>query len=75
MSESDVIRELNLEYVTENPWLVLPISAAKQTNVDQVIEWLIKQGTNKYSLKERVMHIHICTTRRYHTSIRSHTYS
>ena len=44
MSESDVIRELNLEYVTENPWLVLPISAAKQTNVDQVIEWLIKQG-------------------------------
>ena len=44
MSESDVIRELNLEYVTENPWLVLPISALKQTNIDQVIDWLIKQS-------------------------------
>tara|TARA_B110000090_G_scaffold206955_1_gene257393 strand:+ start:63 stop:713 length:651 start_codon:yes stop_codon:yes gene_type:complete len=44
MSESDVIRELNLEYVTENPWLVLPISAVKQTNIDQVISWLVKHG-------------------------------
>ena len=44
MSESDVIRELNLEYITENPWLVLPISALQQTNIDDVIQWLIKQG-------------------------------
>ena len=46
MSESDVIRELNLEYITENPWLVLPISAMRQTNVDQVIDWLMKQSKN-----------------------------
>ena len=36
--------KLNLEYVTENPWLVLPISAVKQTNIDQVISWLVKHG-------------------------------
>ena len=44
MSESDLIRELNLEYVTDNPWLIIPISAVKQTNIDQVVTWLVKQG-------------------------------
>ena len=44
MSESDLIRELNLEYITDNPWLIIPISAVKQTNIDQVVTWLVKQG-------------------------------
>ena len=43
MSESDLIRELNLEYI-DNPWLIIPISAVKQTNIDQVVTWLVKQG-------------------------------
>ena len=44
MSEPELIRELNLEYIVDNPWLVIPISAIRQTNVDQVVSWLIKQS-------------------------------
>ena len=44
LSEADVISELNLEYITDNPWIVMPVSALKQTNIDQVVEWLIKQA-------------------------------
>eukprot|EP01029_Cantina_marsupialis_P028855 TRINITY_DN778093_c0_g1_i1.p1 TRINITY_DN778093_c0_g1~~TRINITY_DN778093_c0_g1_i1.p1 ORF type:complete len:179 (+),score=35.90 TRINITY_DN778093_c0_g1_i1:54-590(+) len=44
VSEAELIRELNLDYVTENPWLVIPMSALKQTNIDQVLNWLIKAG-------------------------------
>lgn len=29
MSEEQVIRELNLDYVTANPWILIPISALK----------------------------------------------
>jgi ADP-ribosylation factor-like protein 8 len=28
----------------ETPWMVLPISALKCTNIDQVVEWLSAQG-------------------------------
>lgn len=44
ISEPELIRELNLDYINDNPWLVIPISALRQTNIDQVIQWLIKQG-------------------------------
>ena len=44
MSEPELIRELNLDYIVDNPWLVIPISAIRQTNVDQVVSWLIKQS-------------------------------
>ena len=44
ISEPDLIRDLNLDYITENPWIVIPISALKVVNVDQVLSWLIKQG-------------------------------
>lgn len=44
ISEGDLIRDLNLDYITENPWIVIPISALKVVNVDQVLQWLIRQG-------------------------------
>ncbi|KAJ1445887.1 ADP-ribosylation factor family-domain-containing protein [Pelagophyceae sp. CCMP2097] len=43
-SEPELIRELNLDYITDNPWMVIPVSALKVINIDQVIAWLIKQG-------------------------------
>ena len=43
ISEPDLIRELNLDYITENPWIVIPVSALKVINIDQVLSWLIKQ--------------------------------
>ncbi len=42
--EDQLIKELNLDYFEENPWLLISISALKNTNVDSVIEWLIKQA-------------------------------
>lgn len=44
ITEHDLIRELNLDYIVDNPWLVIPCSALKQMNIDQVIDWLIHQG-------------------------------
>ena len=44
VGESDLIERLQLNYVMETPWMVLPISALHMTNMDQVMEWLIAQG-------------------------------
>jgi len=44
ISEQELITQLNLDYIQDNPWLVIPISALKVINIDQVIEWLVKQG-------------------------------
>jgi len=44
MSESDIIRELNLDYLYSNPWAVITLSALKGTNLEQVLEWLSKKG-------------------------------
>lgn len=72
ISEMELIRELNLDYVFDNAWIVCksalcvrrshtwrlifgllfpvspccpgPISALHKTNIDQVLEWLIKQA-------------------------------
>ena len=38
------VPELNLDYIVDNPWIVIPISALRVINVDQVVQWLIKQG-------------------------------
>ena len=35
--------ELNLDYIMDNPWVVVPISALRQTNIDRVLEWLVRQ--------------------------------
>jgi hypothetical protein len=34
-------QELNLDYITANPWLVVPTSALRNINVDRVLTWLI----------------------------------
>jgi ADP-ribosylation factor-like protein 8 len=46
VGESELIEELQLNYVSETPWLVLPISALHVTNLDQVVEWLTVHGKN-----------------------------
>lgn len=42
-SENELISALNLDYITEQPWVVFPISALKGTNIEKVLEWLVKQ--------------------------------
>jgi ADP-ribosylation factor-like protein 8 len=44
VGEAELIEKLQLNYVMETPWMVLPISALKCTNIDQVVEWLTAQG-------------------------------
>mmetsp|Transcript_19989 Transcript_19989/g.43477 ORF Transcript_19989/g.43477 Transcript_19989/m.43477 type:complete len:178 (-) Transcript_19989:346-879(-) len=44
VGEAELIDKLQLNYVMETPWMVLPISALKCTNIEQVVEWLTSQG-------------------------------
>ena len=36
ISEQELIRGLNLDYVVDNPWVVIPISAKNGANIDKV---------------------------------------
>lgn len=39
-----IFLDLNLDYIADNPWLIISCSALKTTNVNEVLEWLIKQS-------------------------------
>mmetsp|Transcript_3004 Transcript_3004/g.4658 ORF Transcript_3004/g.4658 Transcript_3004/m.4658 type:complete len:180 (-) Transcript_3004:1369-1908(-) len=43
-SEPLLIRELNLDYIVDNPWMIIPCSALKTINVDEIIQWLIREA-------------------------------
>eukprot|EP01084_Bolivina_argentea_P039107 72280_1 len=44
VSETEMIQELNLDYIHDSPWIVIPISALKSININQVLAWLVKQA-------------------------------
>eukprot|EP00997_Jenningsia_sp_PLL12_P007157 NODE_3769_length_733_cov_102.312865_g3172_i0.p1 GENE.NODE_3769_length_733_cov_102.312865_g3172_i0~~NODE_3769_length_733_cov_102.312865_g3172_i0.p1 ORF type:complete len:179 (-),score=54.86 NODE_3769_length_733_cov_102.312865_g3172_i0:136-672(-) len=44
MSKEEVIKDLHLQYVTDNPWIVVPISALRQINIGEVVDWLVKNS-------------------------------
>ena len=46
MSEVEIIKELNLDYVYSNQWAVFPVSALQGMNLDNAIDWLAKKGKN-----------------------------
>ena len=41
IDKQTAIEELNLDYITENKWLVVSISALKRTNIEAVVEWMV----------------------------------
>jgi ADP-ribosylation factor-like protein 8 len=41
LTEPEIIQGLNLDYVIDNPWLVISISALKGTNIERVVDWLL----------------------------------
>lgn len=49
ISEAELIRGLNLDYVVDNPWAVIPISAKNGANIDRALEFLIKAGKDQRS--------------------------
>ena len=40
MNDSDIIKELNLDYVYSNKWAVISISALKELHLDDAVYWL-----------------------------------
>ena len=40
MTDVDIIKELNLEYVYSNKWAVISISALKELNLEDAVYWL-----------------------------------
>ena len=40
MNDSDIIKELNLDYVYSNKWAVISISALKEINLQDAVYWL-----------------------------------
>eukprot|EP00759_Apiculatamorpha_spiralis_P039459 PhF_6_TR38292/c0_g1_i1/m.57130/K07955/ARL8; ADP-ribosylation factor-like protein 8 len=44
LTKEEAVRDLNLDYVTENPWMVVSISALRQINVAEVVDWLVKHA-------------------------------
>ena len=41
LNEQEIIQGLNLDYVIDNPWLVISISALRGTNIERVVDWLL----------------------------------
>jgi ADP-ribosylation factor-like protein 8 len=44
MSEQELIEGLNLDYISENSWLLIPCSAKTGQSIDKAMEFLIKQS-------------------------------
>ena len=44
LSKIELVEALNLDYVTENPWEVVGISALRGNNVEKVVDWLVKKS-------------------------------
>jgi ADP-ribosylation factor-like protein 8 len=44
MSENEIIKELNLDYIYSNQWAVISVSALKGSNFEEAVLWLEKQG-------------------------------
>ena len=47
ISEEQLIKELNLDYIVDNPWLVIPCSALRVINIEKIMQWLIEQADKK----------------------------
>eukprot|EP01012_Entosiphon_sulcatum_P028402 TRINITY_DN34342_c0_g1_i1.p1 TRINITY_DN34342_c0_g1~~TRINITY_DN34342_c0_g1_i1.p1 ORF type:complete len:192 (-),score=43.27 TRINITY_DN34342_c0_g1_i1:210-746(-) len=43
-TKEDAIRELNLDYISDHDWLVISVSALKQINVVEVVDWLVNHS-------------------------------
>ena len=40
LTEPEIIQGLNLDYVIDNPWVVISCSALRGTNIERVVDWL-----------------------------------
>jgi len=42
LEQTDIISGMNLDYIHENPWNIIPISAKDGTNLEGVVDWILK---------------------------------
>ena len=41
LEEIEIVKGMNLDYIVDNPWSIIPISAKHGTNMEQVVTWLV----------------------------------
>ena len=41
LKPEEIVERMNLDYIDDHKWKILPISARNGTNVDQAVEWII----------------------------------
>lgn len=44
LAEPEIIKGLNLDYIMENPWVVISISALRGVNIERVVDWLLNKS-------------------------------
>ena len=44
-TQEEIKKHLNLDYITDRPWVVVPVSALHGTNVVKVVDWLLKYSS------------------------------
>ena len=42
MKATEIVESMNLDYIDDHEWKIIPISAKNGTNMDQAIEWILK---------------------------------
>jgi signal recognition particle receptor subunit beta len=42
MTATKIVESMNLDYIDDHKWKILPISARNGTNMDQAVEWIMK---------------------------------
>jgi ADP-ribosylation factor-like protein 8 len=60
VTEPELIKGLNLDYITENPWLIIPVSAKDGTNVEQVRERTSTNNGGAVCAAEQVLSELLC---------------
>ena len=53
MKSAEIVESLNLDYIDDHLWKILPISAIRGTNMDQVAEWIL--STSKVSKSKKIL--------------------
>ena len=44
LTENEIVKGLNLDYISENHWVLISISALYGTNLERVLEWLLTKS-------------------------------
>ena len=42
MKSTEIVESMNLDYIDDHKWNIIPISAKYGTNMDKAIEWILE---------------------------------